>query len=120
MQKLRDNASRFKKDLEIMNLVLVRKRTIINCQYENESQIETEQQENPINGIQLEALKESVEKDEDQEIPVQIKAEDESLNDYSFMSFNIWFIATCQDWNPERNYKNLNCQKRSRRVQLGS
>ena len=79
MQKLRDNASRFKKDLEIMNLVLVRKRTIINRQYENESQIETEEQENPVNRIQLEALKERVEKDEDQEIPVQIKAEDEEL-----------------------------------------
>ena len=35
--------------------------------------------QNPIDGIQLEALKESVEKDEDQELPVQIKAEDEKL-----------------------------------------
>ena len=35
--------------------------------------------QNPIDGIQLEALKESVEKDEDQELPVQIKAEDEEL-----------------------------------------
>ena len=57
MQKLRDNASRSKKDREIMNLMLGRKRTEINCQYENESQIETEQQEKAINGIQFEALK---------------------------------------------------------------
>ena len=49
-----------------MNLVLVRKRAEINRQYKNESQVETEQQENPINETQLEALKESVEKDEDQ------------------------------------------------------
>ena len=62
-----------------MNLMLVRKRTEINCQYENESQVETEQQENPINGIQLEALKESVEKDENQELPVQIKTGDKEL-----------------------------------------
>ena len=62
-----------------MNLMLVRKRTEINCQYENESQVETEQQENPINGIQLEALKESVEKDEDQELPVQVKTGDKEL-----------------------------------------
>ena len=79
MQKLRGNASRFKKDHEIMNLVLVRKRAEINRQYKNESQVETEQQENPINETQLEALKESVEKDEDQELPVQVKAEDEEL-----------------------------------------
>ena len=79
MQKLRDNASRFKKDHEIMNLMLVRKRTEVNRQNENESQVETEQQENPTNGIPLEALKESVEKDEDKELPVQIKAEDEEL-----------------------------------------
>ena len=79
VQKLKDNASRFKKDHEIMKLMLVRKRTKINRQYENEFQVETEQQENPINEIQLEALKESVEKDEDQELPVQIKAEDEEL-----------------------------------------
>ena len=62
-----------------MNLMLVRKRTEIKCQYENESQVEIEQQENPINGIQLEALKESVEKDEDQELPVQIKTGDKEL-----------------------------------------
>ena len=62
-----------------MNLVLVRKRAEINRQYKNESQVETEQQENPINETQLEALKESVEKDEDQELPVQVKAEDEEL-----------------------------------------
>ena len=65
IQKLRDNASRFKKDHEIMKLMLVRKRTKINRQYENEFQVETEQQENPINEIQLEALKENVEKDKD-------------------------------------------------------
>ena len=62
-----------------MNLMLVRKRTEIKCQYENGSQVEIEQQENPINGIQLEALKESVEKDEDQEVPVQIKTGDKEL-----------------------------------------
>ena len=59
--------------------MLVRKKTEINCQYEHESQVETEQQEDPKNEIQREALKESVEKDEDQELPVQIKAEDEKL-----------------------------------------
>ena len=48
-----------------MKLMLVRKRTKINRQYENEFQVETEQQENPINEIQLEALKENVEKDKD-------------------------------------------------------
>ena len=79
MQKLRDNPSRFKKDHEIMNLMLVRKMTEINRQYENESQGETEQQENPTNGIPLETLKESVEKDKDKELPMQIKAEDEEL-----------------------------------------
>ena len=79
IQKLGDNASQFKKDHEIMKLMLVRKRTKINRQYENELQVETEQQENPINEIQLQALKEIVEKDEDQELPVQIKAEDEEL-----------------------------------------
>ena len=62
-----------------MNLMLVRKRIKINCQYENESQVETEQQQNPRNGIPHEALKESVEKDEYKELPVQIKAEDEEL-----------------------------------------
>ena len=51
MQNLRDNASRFKKDYEIPNLMLVRKRTEINRQYENKSQVETEEQQNPINGI---------------------------------------------------------------------
>ena len=35
MQKLGDNASQFKKDHEIMNLMLVRKRTEIDRQYEN-------------------------------------------------------------------------------------
>ena len=70
MQKLRDNASRFKKDHEIMNLMLVRKKTEINCQYENESQAETKQQEHPTNGIPLEFLKESVENDKDKELPV--------------------------------------------------
>ena len=54
--------------------MLVRKRNEINRQYENESHVETEQQENPTNGIPLEALKETVEKDEDKELPVQIKA----------------------------------------------
>ena len=57
MQNLRDNASRFKKDHEIMNLMLVRKRTKIIRQYQNESQVEIEQQENPTNGIPLEALR---------------------------------------------------------------
>ena len=57
MQKLRDNASSFKKDHKIMKLMLLRKRTEINRQYENKTQAETEQQENSINGIQLEALK---------------------------------------------------------------
>ena len=70
MQKLRDNASQFKKDHEIMNMMLVRKKNKINRQYENESQVETEQQDNPKNGIPLEAFKESVEKDEDKELPV--------------------------------------------------
>ena len=68
-----------KKDNKTMNLMLVRKRTEINRQCEIEFQVETEQQENPINGIQLEALKESVEKEEHQELPLQIKAEDEEL-----------------------------------------
>ena len=36
MQMLRDNKSRFKKDHQTMNLMLVRKRTEINRQYENE------------------------------------------------------------------------------------
>ena len=53
MQKLKDNTSSFKIDYEIMNLMLLRKRAEINHQYENEIQAETEQQENPINGIQL-------------------------------------------------------------------
>ena len=79
MQKLKDNTSSFKIDYEIMNLMLVRKRAEINHQYENEIQAETEQQENPINGTQLEALKESVEKYEDQELSVQIKPEDEEF-----------------------------------------
>ena len=79
IQKLRDNASRFKKDHEIMNLMLVRKRTKISRQYEHQSKLETEQQDNPTNGIPLEALKESVEKDGDKELPVQIKDEDEEL-----------------------------------------
>lgn len=50
MQKLRDNASQSKKDLNI-------KWTGINGQYEKESQFETEHQENRIKEIQLEALK---------------------------------------------------------------
>ena len=79
MEKLRDNTSRFKKDHGIMNLVLVRKRTEINRRHENESQVETEQQKNPTNGIPFEALKKSVEKDEDKELSVQIKADDEEL-----------------------------------------
>ena len=58
MQKLRDNALRFIKDTEIMNLMFVRKKTEINRQYENESQVEIEQQENPTSGIQPEDLKE--------------------------------------------------------------
>ena len=80
MQKLRDNASRFKKDNEIMNSMLVRKRIEINCQYENETQVETEQQENPVSGIELEeTLEEIIQKDEDQELPVQIEAENKEL-----------------------------------------
>ena len=39
--------------------------------------MKTEQQENPINGIHLEALTESIKKDKDQDLPVQFKAEDE-------------------------------------------
>ena len=75
MQKLRDKASRFKKDHEIMNLMLVRKTTKINRQYEDESQVETEQQENLTDVISLEALKEIVERDEeDKELIVQVKA----------------------------------------------
>ena len=42
-------------------------------------EVETEQQENSIIGVQLEALKENVDKDNFQELPVQIKAEDEKL-----------------------------------------
>ena len=57
MQKLRDNASRFKKDHRIMKLLLMRKRTEMNCQYENESSFQAEQQESPINWMQLEAFK---------------------------------------------------------------
>ena len=79
IQKLRENALRFKKDHEIMNLMLGRTRIEINRQYENESQVETEQQEDPTNGMPLIALKESVEKDEDKELPVQTEAEDEEL-----------------------------------------
>ena len=41
-----------------MNLMFVRKKTEINRQYENESQVEIEQQENPTSGIQPEDLKE--------------------------------------------------------------
>ena len=37
------------------------------------------QQENPTNGIPLEALQKSIEKDEDKDLPVQIKAENEEL-----------------------------------------
>ena len=79
IQKLRENALRFKKDHEIMNLMLVRKRTEINRQYENQSQVETEQQEDPTNGMPLVALKGSVEKDEDKELSMQTEAEDEEL-----------------------------------------
>ena len=50
--------------------MLDRKRTEINRQYKNESQVETEQQENLINRIQLETLK---------ELPLQMKGEDEKL-----------------------------------------
>ena len=42
MPKLSDNASRFKKDLQIMKLVFARNRTESNRQFENESQVETE------------------------------------------------------------------------------
>ena len=55
----------------------MRKRREIDCEYEDEFQVEIQQDENPINGIQLETLKERVEKDKDQELPVQIKVEDE-------------------------------------------
>lgn len=60
-----------------MKLMLLRKRREIDCEYEDEFQVEIQQDENPINGIQLENLKERVEKDKDQELPVQIKVEDE-------------------------------------------
>lgn len=59
-----------------MKLMLLRKRREIDCEYEDEFQVEIQQDENPINGIQLETLKERVEKDKDQELPVQIKVED--------------------------------------------
>ena len=59
-----------------MKLMLLRKRREIDCEYEDELQVEIQQDENPINGIQLETLKERVEKDKDQELPVQIKVED--------------------------------------------
>ena len=58
-------------------MILLRKRREIDCEYEDEFQVEIQQDENPINGIQLETLKERVEKDKDQELPVQIKVEDE-------------------------------------------
>ena len=60
-----------------MKLMLLRKRREIDCEYEDEFQVEIQQDENPINGIQLETLKERVEKDKDQELPIQIKVEDE-------------------------------------------
>ena len=60
-----------------MKLMLLRKRREIDCEYEDEFQVEIQQDENPINGIQLETLKERVEKDKDQELPVQMKVEDE-------------------------------------------
>ena len=60
-----------------MKLMLLRKRREIDCEYEDEFQVEIQQDENPINGIQLETLKERVEKGKDQELPVQIKVEDE-------------------------------------------
>ena len=60
-----------------MKLMLLRKRREIDCEYEDEFLVEIQQDENPINGIQLETLKERVEKDKDQELPVQIKVEDE-------------------------------------------
>ena len=59
-----------------MKLMLLRKRREIDCEYEDEFQVEIQQDENPINGVQLETLKERVEKDKDQELPVQIKVED--------------------------------------------
>ena len=62
-----------------MNLMLVRKRTKINCKFEKKFKVETEQQEDTINRIKTEALKKSVEKDKDQELPGQTKAEDEEL-----------------------------------------
>ena len=102
-----------------MNLMLVRKRTEINCEYENESQVETEQQENPINGIQLEALKESVEKDEDQELPVQIKTGDKELE--RLVTHELQHIDHCNmaELEPRENYINLDFQKISRTVQTG-
>ena len=59
-----------------MKLMLLRKRREIECEYEDEFQVEIQHDENSINGIQLETLKERVEKDKDQELPVQIKVED--------------------------------------------
>ena len=40
-----------------MNLMLVRKRTKINCKFEKKFKVETEQQEDTINRIKTEALK---------------------------------------------------------------
>ena len=62
-----------------MNLMLVRKRTKINRKFEKKFKVETEQREDTINRIKTEALKKSVEKDKDQELPGQTKAEDEEL-----------------------------------------
>ena len=108
MQKLRDNASRFKKDNEIMNLMLVRKRIEINCQYENETQVETEQLENPVNGMELEEILEEISrKMKIKSYQCKLKLKIKNLKDYSLTSFNMWFVSMCQNCNQDRNYINL-------------
>ena len=106
-QKLRDNVPRFKKDHEIINLILARKWTKINLQYKNESQVETEQLEDPINGIQLEALKESAEKDEDEELPVEIKAEDEELERLFTHELQIMVCSNMSELEPREKLHKL-------------
>ena len=82
------------KDHEIINLMLVRKKTEINCQYEHESQVETEQQEDPKNEIQREALKKVLRKMKIKSYQCKLKLKMKNLKDYSFTSFNIWFART--------------------------
>ena len=42
----------------------------------------------------------------------ELKLKMKKFKDYSLMSFSISFAATCQNWNPERNYISLYCQKK--------